>query len=166
MGMSVSMAAMMAPTAAPFFFAYGRDSRRPAGVALLVLTYLAVWAVVGAGADLAMGQVMLPSSWMFAVAAIAFAAVYSVTPWSRWARARCRAMCGREARSGTPADAVRDGLQYGACCVVCSAGVMVAAVALGMSNPIVIVAAMALMLALKLTSWPARALSTPRSAHD
>jgi predicted metal-binding membrane protein len=166
MGMSVSMAAMMAPTAAPFFFAYGRHSRRLLGVALLVLTYLAIWAVVGAGADLAMGQMMLPSSWMLAVAAIAFAAVYSVTPWSRWARARCRAMCGREARSGRLADAVRDGFQYGICCVVCSAGVMVAAIALGMSNPVVFIAAMVLILALKLTSWPARALSSARSAHD
>jgi hypothetical protein len=30
----------------------------------------------------------------------------------------------------------------------------------------VFIAAMALILALKLTSWPARALSSARSAHD
>lgn len=166
MGMSVSMAAMMAPTAAPFFFAYGRDSRRPVGVALLVLTYLAVWAVIGAGADLAMARLMLPSSWMLSVTAIAFAAVYCLTPWSRWARAQCREMCGPEARGGRLGDPVRDGLRYGACCVACSAGVMVAAMALGMSNPIVITAAMASMLALKLTSWPVPAVSTDRPAQD
>ena len=35
--MAVSMAAMMVPTAAPFFLAYGRDTRRPVAIATVVL---------------------------------------------------------------------------------------------------------------------------------
>lgn len=151
MAMAVSMAAMMAPTAAPFFFAYGRDARRPAGVATVVLIYVAAWAAIGLGVDFVMGQVMVPSGWAVTAAAIALAAAYMLTPWSRWARARCREMCGREARGGRLRDYVSDGLVYTACCVVCSAAVMGAVVVLGMSNVAVIVAAAAVMLAIKLT---------------
>jgi predicted metal-binding membrane protein len=157
MAMAVSMTAMMVPTAAPFFFVYGRDSRRPAGVVLLVLVYVAVWAVIGVGVDRAMSQVMLPSSWLIAAVAIALAVSYTVTPWSRWARARCREMCSRGSRAGGLAQAVGEGLRYSAYCVVCTAGVMFAVIALGMSNLFIIVVAAALMLALKVTSWPARA---------
>ena len=162
MGMSFAMAAMMVPTAAPFFLAYGRDSRRAAAVGVLVLVYAAVWALIGAGVDRAMGQVMLPSSWLVVAAAIAVAAVYTLAPWSGWARARCREMCAREPRGGNLSDAIRDGLRYSASCAVCSAGVMVAVIVLGMSNLVVVVAGAALILALKLTDWPAPALSTNR----
>ena len=152
MGMSLSMAAMMVPSAAPFFIAYGRDSRRPAALGLLVLVYVGVWALIGIATDLAMGQVMLPSSWLLPAAAIALAVAYTVTPWSRWARTRCREMCRREAHGCRLRDALADSLRYSACCVVCSAGVMIAIVALGMSNLVVVGAGAALMLALKLPS--------------
>jgi len=155
--MSVSMAAMMVPTAAPFFSAYARDARRPAGVALLVLIYVGVWALIGVAVDRAMSQVMLPSSWLIAAVAMALAVAYTVTPWSRWARARCREMCSRGSRAGGLAEAIGEGLRYSACCVVCTAGVLFAVIVLGMSNLVVVVVAAALMLALKLTSWPARA---------
>ncbi len=150
MGMVVSMTAMMAPTAAPFFFAYGRDARRPAGVAAVVLIYVAAWAGIGLGVDLLLGQLMVPSSWVVTVVAIALAVAYTVMPWSRWARARCREMCGRASRGGRLRDAVSEGLAYTGCCAACSAGVMGAAVVLGMSNPVVVVAAAAVMLAVKL----------------
>ena len=129
---------------------------------LLVLIYAAVWAVIGVAADLAMSQVMLPSSWIAATVAIALAGAYTVTPWSRWARDRCREMCGRGQRGSGVLDAVREGLRYTACCVVCSAGVMFAVIVLGMSNLLVLVMAAALMLAVKLTSWPGRILSSTR----
>lgn len=35
--MAFSMAAMMAASAVPFFFVYGRDSQRPAATAMVVL---------------------------------------------------------------------------------------------------------------------------------
>lgn len=151
MAMAVSMAAMMAPTAAPFFFAYGRDARRPAGVAAVFLIYVAAWAAIGLAAGLLMGGVMLPSSWVVPAAAIALAAAYTVAPWSRWARARCREMCSRESRGGHLRDAVSEGLVYAACCAVCSAGVMGAVLVLGMSNVVVVVAGAIVMLAVKLT---------------
>jgi len=54
------MAAMMVPTAAPFFFVYGRDTRRPAAVLITVLIYVAVWAAIGAIAGVAMGPTNHP----------------------------------------------------------------------------------------------------------
>ena len=93
---------------------------------------------------------LVPSSWVVTVVAIALAAAYTATPWSRWARARCRAMCGRASRGGRLRDAVSEGLAYTACCAACSVGVMGAVVVLGMSNLVVVVAAAAVMLAVKL----------------
>jgi predicted metal-binding membrane protein len=97
--MAASMAAMMVPTAAPFFFAYGRDTRRPAAVVITVLIYVAGWAVIGAIADFAMGHAMMPSSPIVAAAAVAFGVVWTLSPWSRRARTRCREMCTRVPRA-------------------------------------------------------------------
>jgi predicted metal-binding membrane protein len=145
MAMAAAMAAMMAPTAAPFFVAYGRDTRRPAGIAAVVLIYVAVWAAIGLALDALMSQVMMPSSTMIAAGAIAFAGIYMLMPWSRRARERCREMCRHEERGS----AVREGASYAASCVVCSAGVMVALIVLGMTNVLVLVAGAAVMLAYK-----------------
>jgi hypothetical protein len=148
--MAVSMAAMMAPTAAPFFFAYGRDTRRPAAVAIAVAIYLGVWAVVGALAGVLMGAVMMPSSPVIAVAAIGLAVAYSLTPWSRRARTRCAEMSRRAPRGPRLGDALLDGWTYASCCLVCTAGVMAAIVVLGMSNLVVVVAAAAAIALYKL----------------
>ena len=160
MSMSISMAAMMLPSAAPFFFVYGRDSRRPAAVVLVVLVYGAVWVLLGAAVGYAMGWMMFPSSWLVAAGALVLAAGYTLAPWTRWARDRCREMCGRRPRGARLRDAIRDGLRYTACCVMCSAGVMVAIIVLGMSNLVVVTAGAAFMLAVKLTAWPAPVFST------
>jgi predicted metal-binding membrane protein len=162
MSMPVAMVAMMAPTAAPFFFAYARRSRRLAGILLVVVIYAAAWAAIGAAVDYAMGWVMIPSSWALAAVAVALAAAYTVAPWSRWARAQCREMCGSEPRGSRLDEAARQGLRYTACCVVCSAGVMAAVIVVGMSNIFVMVAAALLMLGIKLTPWPQRAFSPSR----
>jgi len=45
---------------------------------------------------------------------------------------------------------------------LCMAGVMLVVIVLGMSNPLVIVAGAAVMLAYKLIPWPAPALSPGR----
>jgi predicted metal-binding membrane protein len=153
--MAFPMVAMMAASAVPFFFAYGRDSRRPVATAAVVLIYAAVWALIGLALDYAMATVMMPSAFPIAAAAVAVAIVYSLTPWGRWAREQCRRMSMREPRGVRFRDAVADGAEYAACCVVCSAGLMLVVIVLGMSNPLVIVAGAAAMLAYKLIPWPA-----------
>jgi predicted metal-binding membrane protein len=153
--MAFSMAAMMAGSAVPFFFAYGRDSRRPVAAVAVVLIYVAVWALIGFALDYLMGMVMMPSSLLIAAAAVAMAIVYALTPWGRWARDRCREMAQREPRGPRFRDALADGASYTVCCIVCSAGIMLALVVVGMSNPLVILAGAAVMLLYKITPWPA-----------
>ena len=162
MGMTVSMAAMMVPTGAPFFLAYGRDTRRPVAIATVVLIYVAVWAAIGLALDNLMSHVMMPSSLLVVGIAIAIALAYSATPWGRWARERCRQMSLRGPRGPRFRDEMTEGASYAACCVVCSAGVMLVVIVCGMSNPLVIVAGAAVMLAYKLIPWPVRALSISR----
>ena len=147
------MAAMMLPTAAPFFFAYGRDTRRPSGVAITVLIYVAVWGAIGAVADLVMNQAMVPSSALVTALAIAFAVLYTLSRWSRRARARCREMGMRAPRGEGLRGALVEGSTYAACCLMCSAGAMVALVVLGMSNLLFIAAAAAGLMVYKLTDW-------------
>ena len=160
--MAFSMAAMMAASAVPFFFAYGRDSRRPVATAAVVLIYVAVWALIGFTLDYMMGMMMMPSSLLIAAAAVAMAVVYALTPWGRWARDRCREMAQREPRRPRFRHAVVDGASYTASCIACSAGIMLALAVVGMSNPFVIVAAAAVTLLYKITPWPVPALSRRR----
>ncbi len=160
--MALSMAAMMAASAVPFFFAYGRDSRRPMATAAIVLIYVAVWALIGFALDYVMGVVPMPSSLLIAAAAVAMAIVYALTPWGRWARDRCRDMAQREPRAPRFRDALADGASYTACCLVCSAGIMLALVVVGTSNPLVIVTGAAVMLLSKITPWPVLPLSRSR----
>jgi len=147
--MAASMAVMMAPTAAPFFLAYVRDSRRPFAIAALVAVYLAVWAAIGAAAGLVMNQVMVPQSQAIAAAAILFAGLYAIAPWTRWARARCRALCRPAVRDDSVRAALTEASTYTACCVVCSAAVMVAIAVIGMSNMVAVAAGAAVLLLYK-----------------
>ena len=151
MGAAVAMAAMMVPSAAPFFISYGRDTRRPAAVATVVLIYAAAWATIGLALDTLMDQVMLPSSWQIAAAAVGVALLYAITPWGRWARSQCQELCERQARGR----AARAALRYTACCAVCSAGVMAAVMVIGMSNPIVVALGAAAMFLYKFSGGPA-----------
>src|SRR5216110_188724 len=152
--MVFSMAAMMVASAVPFFFAYGRDSRRPLATAMVVLMYAATWALIGLTLDYIMGMVMMPSSFLITAGAVAIAVVYALTPWGRWARDRCRGMARREPRKSRFRDALADGASYTAHCIVCSAGIMAALVVVGMSNAVVIVAGAAAMVLYKITPWP------------
>lgn len=160
--MTYSMAAMMAASAVPFFSAYGRDSRRPVATAAVVLIYVAVWTLIGFSIDYVMGMGMMPSSPLVAAATAAVAVVYAFTPWARWARDRCREMAQRKRRGPRFRDALADGASYSACCIVCSAGIMLALVVVGMSNPVVIVAGAAAMLLYKIVPWPELALLRDR----
>ena len=160
--MAFSMAAMMAVSAGQFFFAYGRDSRRPVATAMVVLMYVAIWGLIGFTLDYMVGMVMMPSSFLIAAGAVAMAVVYALSPWGRWARNRCRGMAHREPRKSRFRDALADGASYSAYCIVCSAGMMPALVVVGMSNALVIVAGAAAMLLYKITPWPVPALSHSR----
>lgn len=159
-GMAVSMAAMMVPSAAPFFVAYGRDTRRPLATATVVLIYVAAWMAIGVAVDFLMSQVMMPTSLLAMGIAVAVALVYAITPWGRWARERCRAMSVREPRGPGFIDAAVEGASYAACCIACSAGLMLAVIVLGMSNPLVIVGGAVALLAYKLVPWPSREVAT------
>jgi predicted metal-binding membrane protein len=158
--MAMSMAAMMAASAVPFFFAYGRDSRRPLATAGVVLVYVGVWALIGFALDYAIAIVMIPSSLLIALAAVGLAVVYALTPWARWARDRCRAMAQREPRGHRFRDAMADGASYTLCCIVCSAGIMLALVVAGMTNPLVIAAGAVAILLYKIA--PSSAVSRIR----
>jgi len=157
--MALSMAAMMVASAVPFFFAYGRDSRRPVATAAVVLIYVAVWALIGFALDQVMGMVLMPSSRLLAAAAVAVAIVYALTPWGRWARDRCREMARREPRAPQFRDALAEGASYAGCCIVCSAGFALALVVVGMSNPVVVGVGAAVMLLYKITPWPRSSLA-------
>ena len=152
---AASMAAMMLPSAAPFFVACGRSSRRVGSTGVVLAIYLAVWAAIGAASYLVMSRVMPPSGLWVAAGAVLFAALYALVPWSRRGRAQCQEMCRKPAR-----DPVRGGLTYAANCVACSAGVMVAVVIIGMSNLALMAAAAAVLVLLK---WPQRSTSRPGS---
>jgi predicted metal-binding membrane protein len=153
--MAASMAAVMLPTAAPFFVAYGRSSRRAGPTATVVAIYVAVWAAIGVASYLVVSQFMLPSGLWVAAGAVLFAALYALAPWTRRGRAQCREMC-RDAAG----DPISSGLTYAASCVACSAGVMGAVVILGMSNLALMAAAAAVVLLLK---WPQRSTLEPGS---
>jgi len=71
-------------------------------------------------------------------------------------------MAHRQPREPRFRDALADGASYTACCIVCSAGITLAVVVVGMSNPLVIVVGAAVMLLYKITLWPMPALSHSR----
>lgn len=147
--MAVAMAAMMAPSAAPFVIAYGRDTRRPAAIAVVVLIYVAAWALIGLAVGLLMNRAMIAPSWQTVAAAAAVAALYSFTPWARWAKSRCQHMCANQARDG----AVREAARYTTCCIACSAGIMAALTLIGMTSAPVLVIGAATMILYKLSGW-------------
>lgn len=151
------MIAMMAPAALPFFIGYARDVRRPAAVAVAAGVYGGLWAVIGLAAGLVMNAVMLPAGGLVAGLAIAFAVAYGLTPVMRCGQTRCQEMCHERPVDRSPVAAAGAGLTYGVNCVACSAGVMVAVVVLGMSNPAWMAAGAAMVLLYKVAGrWTRR----------
>lgn len=154
-------AAMMAPSILPFLMSFvGRVRRRPLPVAVLAITYLAIWAAFGVAVYVASGMIdlMLPTA-VAAGIAIALVGLYALTPFMRLGQAQCIAMCRRsEPIAGqTLRAAVKEGATYAAGCVACSAGVMLALVLLGMSNVLWMAAGAGLILLYKIAGrWPRR----------
>jgi predicted metal-binding membrane protein len=145
----VMMAAMMLPSSVPAVAGFARlrtvRGRGPIPTSLFVASYLLVWTAVGAAAYLVYRAVALADlpalSWhrqgaLLAGAAIAFAGLYGLTPLKRACQRRCQTAYRDtgEAELGGLRRAVAGGAAYGANCVGCSAGFMLALFALGVMS--------------------------------
>ena len=124
------MAAMMLPGAAP---AVARSGRAARAVPLFVVSYLAIWSVVG----IAFYALYRPHSTSVAGALTIAAGVYELTPMKRDFRRRCRA-------------SIRSGFEFGLYCFGSSIGLMALLLALGAMSVTRMVAVAVVALAQKL----------------
>ena len=123
---AASTTAMMLPSALPFVRVLSSGGVR---VTSVVAGYLAVWFAVGALAYYAM--MLLDAAVVGAGVGLAAAGAYQLTPLKRRCLSRCRPPFHflLHCRSG-----VAIGIEYGATCFACCAGLMLALLAVGMSN--------------------------------
>jgi predicted metal-binding membrane protein len=121
-----SSTAMMLPSAVPFIRTVSSGGVR---VSSLVSGYLAVWFAVGAIAYYAM--MLADASASSVGVGLAAAGAYQLTPLKHACLRRCRSPFHflLHRRSG-----VAIGLEYGATCLACCAGLMAALLVLGMSS--------------------------------
>lgn len=138
----VMMAAMMLPSAIPVVLEFARTAERRRGwqvaTGVLAVTYLGVWLMFGVMcyALYTAAGMPWPNQTVVAGAALALAAVYSVSPIKRASQARCRELCALH--GPLPFNLMRSaavtGARYGLSCLGCSAALMVAMVLIGMSS--------------------------------
>jgi predicted metal-binding membrane protein len=131
------MAAMMLPGAAP---AVARRARAGglAAVPVFVVSYLAVWALIG----LAVYALYRPHGTAVAAAVAIAAGLYELTPVKREFRRRCR-------------EETRSGLGFGLCCAGSTIGLMAMLVAIGVMSLVWMTAVTVIVAAQKLL--PSRA---------
>ncbi len=113
----VMMAAMMLPGAAPAVVRRARAGGGVRAVPLFAGSYLAVWALAGAGVH----AVDRPHGTVAAGAVTIAAGVYELTPLERYFRRRCRQSAGSRRR-------------FGLCCAGSGTGLMAMLVALGVMS--------------------------------
>ena len=111
------MVAMMLPGAVPATVRSVRARGRLVAAPLFAGSYLAVWALVG----LAVYALYKPPATGVAVALVAAAVVYEITPVARECRRHCRAE-------------LRSGLRFGGWCLGSSLGLMAVLVAINPMN--------------------------------
>jgi predicted metal-binding membrane protein len=111
------MAAMMLPGALPAALRRARASDGLRMVPAFVISYIAVWALVG----VAVYFLYRPHGSVAGGALIIAAGCYELTPFKRTCRRRCR-------------EGSRSGLQFGLCCVGSSIGLMLILLALGLMS--------------------------------
>jgi predicted metal-binding membrane protein len=111
------MAAMMLPGAAPAVLRRAHAGGRVRAVPLFVVSYLAVWTLVG----VAVYAVYRPHGYVAAGAIAIAAGVYEFTPLKKHFRRRCR-------------ESVRSGFEFGLYCVGSSIGLMLMLVALSVMS--------------------------------
>lgn len=129
-----TMAAMMLPTSAPMVAAYAGLGRDRSSTPAFVLGYLVVWAAFGLVAYWV--GLALPSWGRLDGAALVLAGLYQLTPLKDACLRRCRAPLGfvvRRWRDGATG-ALSMGIEHGAWCAGCCAGLMVGLFALGMAS--------------------------------
>ena len=134
----VMMAAMMLPGAAPAVLRRAQAGGGVRAVPPFIGSYLAVWALVGAGVY----ALYRPHGSVAAGVVTIAAGVYEFTPLKRHFRQRCR-------------DSARSGFGFGLCCAGSSIGLMLMLVALGVMSVIWMSVIAVLVLAQKLL--PAKA---------
>jgi predicted metal-binding membrane protein len=111
------MAAMMLPGAAPAVLQTARASGRVRAVPLFIVSYLAIWTLVG----IAVYALYRPHGPVAAGVVVIAAGVYEFTPVKRHFRRRCR-------------ERVRSGFEFGLYCVGSSIGLMLMLVAVGVMS--------------------------------
>jgi predicted metal-binding membrane protein len=136
----VMMAAMMLPSAVPlvYEFAHNSEGRRGWRVATVALgvAYLSAWLAFGLLCYAGYRAVNMPwpNQRLIGGLALVLAAFYALTPIKRASEARCRELCALH--DPLPFNLLRSalvaGLRYGLSCMGCTAGLMVAAVLIGM----------------------------------
>jgi predicted metal-binding membrane protein len=138
----VMMAAMMLPSALPlvYEFAHNSEGRRgwQVATAALGVAYLSVWLVFGLLCYAVNRAVNMPwpEQRLICGLALVLAALYAITPIKRASEARCRELCALH--DPLPFNLLRSalvaGVRYGLSCLGCTAGLMVAAVIIGMTS--------------------------------
>jgi predicted metal-binding membrane protein len=138
----VMMAAMMLPTVLPLIYEFAHNSEGRRGwqvaTAALGVAYLSVWLVFGllCYAIYRALNMPWPNQHLIGGLALVLAAIYAITPLKRASEARCRELCALH--DPLPFNLLRSalvaGTRYGLSCIGCTAGLMVAAVIIGMTS--------------------------------
>ena len=138
----VMMAAMMLPSALPLVYEFARSSagRRGWQAATVVLSaaYLSAWLLFGVlcYAGYRLVNMPWPDQPLIGGLALMLAAFYGITPLKRASEARCRELCALH--GPLPFNLLRSalivGTRYGLSCMGCTAGLMIAAVMIGMTS--------------------------------
>jgi predicted metal-binding membrane protein len=135
------MTAMMAPTAAPWVFAFhrfalarGDEARRLRSTLSFVAGYVLVWSLFGVALALVQTQVAVPERWSGAV--LIGAGVFQLTPLKRACLTHCRNPLGfllTRWKNGPPSP-LDIGLRHGAYCLGCCWALMITCLAVGFTN--------------------------------
>ncbi len=141
-GWVLMMAAMMLPSATPMVYEFARNAegRRSwqTATVLLAVTYLGVWLAFGVLCYTLYAAMRMPwpEQGVLGGATLVLAGLYALTPVKRASEARCRELCALHGPLpfNLLRSAVVSGVRYGLSCLGCSAGLMLAAVLIGMSN--------------------------------
>jgi len=136
------MAAMMLPSALPLVYEFAQNAEGRRGwqvaTAALGVAYLSVWLVFGLLCYAVYRAVNMPwpDQRLIGGLALVLAALYAITPIKHASEARFREMCALH--DPLPFNLLRSalvaGVRYGLSCMGCTAGLMVAAVIIGMTS--------------------------------
>jgi predicted metal-binding membrane protein len=139
----VMMAAMMLPSALPLVYEFARNSEGRRGwqvaTAVLGVAYLSVWLLFGLLCYAVYRAMSMPwpDQRFIGGLALVLASFYAITPLKHASEARCRELCALH-HGPLPfnllGSALVAGARYGLSCLGCTAGLMVAAVLIGMTS--------------------------------